>query len=89
MPDKQQLFNTGLNERCTMHTDSVPEIAFIFHKMSVYSVTGTALSSAVYLQFHSHTLSGFLRNRKVNCLNKEFITRINIDVNPECVFILI
>lgn len=45
-----------------MLTTSVPEVALIVHKMSVYSETGTALRSAVYSWFHSHTLSGPLRN---------------------------
>lgn len=73
------------NLQCTA---SAPEVALIVHKMSVFSVTGTALISAVYVHFHSHTLSGLLRNWKEKCLNKEFITRINIEATPDCVFIL-
>lgn len=31
---------------CTMHTDTVPEVASIVHKMSVYSVIETIHSSS-------------------------------------------
>lgn len=68
MPQKQHFLHNVKYDRQiavkthTMLKASVPEVALIVHKMSVCSVTGTALSSAVYLRFHSHTLLGLLRN---------------------------
>lgn len=74
---------------CLPSADSVPEVSFIFHKMSVYSVAGTALSSAVpqRIRLPSHTLSRLLRNLNKDGLNKELITRVNIDVTSRvCLF---
>lgn len=62
-------------------------VVFADHMMSVYSLTGAALVSAVHSHSHSLALSGCrLRNRKKDCFNKEFITRIHIDLTPECLY---
>lgn len=76
-----------------MHTALVPEVAFIVHKMSVYSVTLPAVRSAVYsahiVHFHSHFCLVFEEIEGRIVLNKEFITSINIDViSRVCVFML-
>lgn len=68
------------------HTQLPFPQVFADHKMSVYSVTGAALVSAVHSHSHSLALSGCLRNRKKDCFNKEFITRIHIDLTPECLY---
>lgn len=71
-----------------LHTQlPFPHVVFADHKMSVYSVTGAALVSAEHSHSHSLALSGCrLRNRKKDCFNKEFITRIHIDLTPECLY---